>query len=220
MTNEDIADGNTSTVVVYGVVSDISTTSYIPNEIMYLSDTTPGDMSYIPPDILSSVGYALTSETSGSFMVNINNLINIPIIYGFLQGQTTGSYALISGTPTIIANYANTNSLVVEVNAVAGSIKPLNSGIFIMNFTFSGATDVERQSIDIELYDQTSSTALYTYTLPTGRDLDNGKIAISFQVPGNIIDSAADLVIRFISDANMNLTITQCNFSINSLHIR
>ena len=214
----DILSGDEGFLVWSGPLKLFNTSAFPTGTPIYLSDTVPGGWVTTPPAIATQLGGVLDSGLLGKFQVSLRRNINLPNTIGFLQGILISPIS-VTATPLVIKGYAVSGGLVMDTDSTLGRINTAHAGTYRANFSFSGTTSLDKQTLFWELYDLTHDVLLYTYYHPFNADLTaQGHISASFNFPFNI-DEPTILQMRVKADGIFDVGIDNINFDIASVRI-
>jgi len=215
----DIPNGTSGYITVSGTVHHTDTSGYPAGVPMYLSDTIPGGLTAIPPDIVTQVGGVLIADPlDGNLQVSIINTITNTPIHGSFQFTTVP--VAITATPTEFNNFIDTHSIAMDISSGNSFLIPVN-GRYEVNFIVSMSNITASSSghiIFIEVYNKTTATVQYTYNMVVGRS--DTVASCSFQIPLPFL-IGDDIVLRYRSNTAVGSAVVLDGLSvyINSRHL-
>jgi len=215
----DIAHGSKGIITTGGIIHDLNTSTTTLGVPLYLSAIDAGDWVETAPDIASQIGGALVQDASiGELFVKIRNNIVIPNVIGLLQKQATGGIYNLAAIAQNIENYATDGNVGVIVDLPNGTITvPVDGfygGSFSTTLSFTSASST--RTVHAEIYNITTATVVSTYTYNVPRDATEA----SFSFTSKFIGSANDVyVMRFRSDPNMTVTLTDVSMDLSSIRL-
>lgn len=215
----DIPNATKGAITTFGIVGGIDTSTLPVGTPLYLSPTTPGAFTDIPPDIASQVGGAITSDAQGQLFVTIENHINTPAVIGVMENQTLGndSYSITS-TPQAIINYNTSGNIVIGVDALAGTVTVPKDGFYRVSFnaSISFSSDNNTNSISFDIYDKTAATTVKSFSTNIPKDATEDSVSFS---PAMLLTEGHEYQI-VMSGSNMDITLDEVSYDITSQHIR
>ena len=219
----DIPNLTEGAVITFGELENVDTSGVAVGVPLYLSDTIPGAWTETPPDIVSQLGGALTQDVAtGRLFVSIDNNQTLPNVLGILQGQLDTGLGVgvynVNVVPQNISDYAVDSSVGMTTNATNGTITIPVSGFYDGSFTASleFASSTSTRVIDIDIYDITTATTLFSFPYNLPRDTLTGGISFSSKFQATAGD---EFVMRISSVPNITVTITDIDMDISSVRI-
>ena len=223
MTTHEMVANAEGVITKSGSINDIDTSSLSIGVPIYLSATEAGGFTETPPDILTQLGGVLVQDALvGSFQVEIENAINLPVAVGALGRGTTDVFPL-NGTPTNIDNFEEGDGVINTVIPASGVITIANAGWHEFTFSMSGSVNDEEEDIYFELYDATNNDVIGSRRENTGRSSTPADVAFSpdFTTLIDVPASNTDIIIRAYTDGtSLNMTVDSMQFYSKSIHIR
>ena len=217
LTVEEIPVDGESIVVSGGHVPNIDT-SLLSLATIFLSDTAAGEVVHTPPDIASALGTVQEVGASGAFFVKIDNLITYPPSHGYMRGQNTPLYTLLTGVKQDVADFIEIETIILTGNKLTGELTGSLGGSYTIDFTavatFPSLTST--RTIFFEVYNVTQDVIEGAFPKNIPRDATTD--GVSFTAPVQLL--AADTYkIRVYADVDINLTLTNCAFMLTSRHL-
>ena len=216
-TVEEIPIDGESFVVSGGHVPNIDT-SLLSLSTIFLSDTAAGEVVHTPPDIASALGTVQVVGANGSFFVKIDNLITYPASHGYLRGQNTPLYELLTGVKQDVADFTEIETIILTGNALTGELTGSLGGSYVIDFTAIATFTslISTRTIFFEVYNVTQDRIEGAYPKNIPRDATTD--GVSFTAPVQLL--AADTYkIRVYADVDIDLTLTNCAFMLTSRHL-
>ena len=197
LTMEDIPNGAVGYITDFGPLTGIDTSALTPGIPIYLSDTVAGGLTSVEPKLGTQVGgITVQGSLDGEIFVSLINNISLPTIGAFFQN--TATTINIQATPTEFNNFTSSEFFLIDITS-GNSFKVPYEGTYTGTFTvsMSGITAATAgHIIDIEVYNKTTTTVLYTYKMLVGR---NDTVAsASFSAPISLAVND-DISIRYSS---------------------
>jgi len=216
-TVEEIPIDGESIVVSGGHVPNIDT-SLLSLATIFLSDTAAGEVVHTPPDIASALGTVQEVGASGAFFVKIDNLITYPASHGYLRGQNTPLYQLLTGVKQDIANFIDIETIILTGNKLTGELTGSLGGSYVIDFTaiatFPSLTST--RTLFFEVYNVTQDIIEGAFPKNIPRDATTD--GVSFTAPVQLL--AADTYkIRVYADVDIDISLTNCAFMLTSRHL-
>ncbi len=224
ITTMDIADGAKGLVTTFGNVNGLNTNGITTDVLVYLSDVVAGGLTTTAPNIATVIGSVLVADlTAGVLGVRVASNIALPTIFAGIKGATVPtSLPADLGTPTSITNYSDSTEVVMTSDTAAGTIDCSVDGTYRANISVDIAFDNVGGAGKQEIY-----LAVRNVTLNTIIDEIKGfilKDAETYSFSSNgLVDLVAGYVYRLELRSEIaltNLTFTQSNFDLESVHIR
>ncbi len=220
----DIPAGGTGFITTFGNVHNLNTNGVPTDSLVYLSDVVAGGLTTVAPDIATVVGSVLVADlTQGVFGVRIRSNIALPTIFAGIKSATSPTSLpanLGAGTP--ITNYIDYISAVMTYDATAGEIDCSVDGTYRTNIAVDLVFDNVAAGGKKEIY-----LGVRNVTTNTLIDEIRGfilKDAETYSFSSNaLVDLVAGQSYRLELRSEIalsNLTFSQSNFDLESVHIR
>lgn len=189
------------------------------DDTVYLSDTVPGGMTNISPDIACVLGVKLTGD---KMQVNIENHKTLPIAIGWLTGISATYDLVADGSWTPLVSWDADDSIYMTVDAAAGTVELPSTGVFRVSVTFSAtftADGKDSRTFRMDLFDTFDNTELAAFSYPM--PLDTASITGTFTAPfRSVANHTLQLRIGTELEDVDGVTFSNINFSVESIQIR
>lgn len=183
ITGEDIANNSTGEVVVFGGVTDLDTSSYVEDTILYVSSTIAGDFTdtkpAYPSHVVTCALITVSHPTSGSIMVRITKNGHMPDV-----GTAQGDIAVYDGSAWQKLAIGTDGQVLGSDGTTAAWETPIST----IAEMFSGWED---ESLCTSTYDWTART---TTISGTSKLYYRGSQIWDLAVDGDFVTSAHDAV--------------------------
>ena len=208
----------------YGTVRGLNTSSLTLNARLYLSESVPGAVTMVAPDIATFIGFATSIDaTNGSIYVAPTGNIALPTIFAGLKVANSPTSLLGNlGVSASIDDYSTASSVVMSTNAVTGELTCVVTGTYRVNIAFDLAFDNVAGAGKKEIYLGVRNTTTDTLIEEIKGFILKDAETYSFSA-NSLVDLAAnsDYALELRSEiALTNLEFTQSNFDLESVHIR
>jgi len=214
----DIPNGQTGLLTIYGHIT-MNTLGLLAGVPLYVSDTIPGGLTDVPPDIASQVGGALVIDASiGVLEVVIRSNVALPNILGLLQNPAGSGVYNLTSTPQVIDDYLFEGSVAMTVDKVSGTIITPVEGFYNGSFTASGtfSSSAQTRTLYVEIFESTVDGVIFTFPFNVPRDATTGGVNFNAKfiaAPGKTYS------MRISSIPNMTITIDNVSMDIESVRI-
>lgn len=213
----DIADGAEGFLTTHGSVGDLATGGHPEGQPLYLSDTIAGAYTATPPQIVTQIGGVLVADaTDGFLFVSIINNLVLPTVIGFMHLGLVPT--TIDGTFRPIVSYADEHSHLLPVDAAAGTITVVDTGIYRVTATVNIRHDDTGNDTGIailSLFDGTINVLEMQFNVSKNQIGTNLSMNIPF-----LGDAAISYSLRISSTIDLtNVTDAASSFDIKSEHI-
>ncbi len=224
VTTMSIADGATGLATTFGNVNGLNTEGMATDVLVYLSDITPGGMTTVAPDIVTVVGSILRADlTAGVLGVRIRSNVALPTIFAGIKGATVPtSLPANLNTITEIVSYTGGIGVVMAFDPNAGTLFCANNGTYRANISFDLAFDNigagGKKEIYLGIRDITDDLLLEELKGFVLKDAETYSFSAN-----SLVDLAAgnEYGLELRSEVALtNLTFSQANFDLESVHIR
>ena len=223
----DIAAGTEGYVTIEGNVGDIPTNqggeTWAVGNTLFLSATTPGELTNVQPPISSVVGSLLTNNgTIGNIYAKPRSLNALPTIGGWMKEVVQSITP--TATPATIDNFTDTSiSAGISVDGLTGKYLFHHKGTYEIAVSLSMANLTAQNNgsvIGISFYNITQGIELFKYNIIVGR---NDTVASGTMITQDDFASNDELVARYSlvsGNVGTNVSITNISFIVKSILIR
>lgn len=216
LATHDIPNNTVGYICNHGGVHDFDTTAWAAGDTLYLSDTTPGGMTNVPPPIVTRIGSVRISNVlTGTVYVGIQNAIIVPTLFGQLYDKAatmnlTTSYQDITG-------YTNIDLITLAGSETAGTLTVPNTGKFRLTFSTSMTvpSKATARSLIIRLYDVTAAAEVVHSNIAIGKD--STAVSRSFSPPFNAIAGHVYKMQINASEAITGVSFDDVSFDLQSI---
>ena len=217
MATHNIPNGAIGIVTAFGAVNDVDTSLMVIGNPIYLSDTVPGGLTQVIPDIATVIGTpTIIDAATGSILVRLRSNVSLPIGVAILQGNA-GTF---DTTPTFqtITGYTTLNNKIIGADPAGGVVTAPLAGFYRVGFlcTVSFAGLSSTRQLEFRVLNQITA-AEFTVIVPIARDI--AQVTCSMSVP---VEAAANdtFVMQIASpDTIGGVTFDAVGFSIESINL-
>ncbi len=224
VTTMDIPAGTTGYCAYIGEVDSVDTSGFTAGEVLFVSATTPGELTNVEPAISSPVGIVLTSQVDGSIFIGQKEVNNPTAVGQNLSTATTDQD--LSTTPAPLEGFLETAGLEIGVTistpvGVGGDrrciISPAtsqHSGFYSFTATITGSNSSNRVLV-AELYINGSATGIVSYLDTTQGTIDEGNLIFARTFIEDQISETDELELYFYTkDGNTTFTNSVVMFNV------
>jgi len=227
----DILENSYGMVTTFGEVSgltlaDLAETGITlsKGDILYVSALEAGKYTNVAPDRATRIGTVFNAVVgAGVIFVNPEANISLPTIFAGLNGATAPtSLPAGLGTYTPITAYGTPLMVAMVADEVAGTITTPVTGIYRPNISLDLAFDNVGGAGKKEIYLVVRNTTDNTVVSEVKGFILKDAETYSFS-GGSLTELTANKAYRLELRSELeltNLTFSQCNFDITSVHIR
>ena len=148
-------DGGVGLVTTSGRVNGIDTAGVAVNGTLYLG--TLGDLTGIPPEISTVVGYVVKAQsiagaTDGIIYVAPRSIVSLPNVVAFMNRSLPAPSITLTATPNIISGFDANDSggIIMDHEPLTGIITAPASGIYDMTIDFAtNYTDINQNVLHL-----------------------------------------------------------------------
>lgn len=226
---DDITVGSIGYITRLGNVGGLNTVAFLEGDVLFLSDTTPGELVGVPPGIVTAVAIVVVVDAVDGMIVVGPQPVADPTAIAQASTDNPQFEMLITTTPTPLVGYSETSfaeNMTVISTAVSTSfraeITPLDSRFtgfyeFTGNLTLSGIS--ANVIIVIELYINQVASTIISSIDASQASVDTGSTIVT-AITEELIDETEELELYiYTTSGTADVTIANIIFNAKRLGI-
>lgn len=218
----DLPDGEVGYIITFGVAREADLTGYNVDDTLFLSDTIPGGITTVAPDLVTVIGQVADNTANGTALVNIQNHKAIPTTIGIMKGLDTIYTLPDTGAKTTLVGFLGSGGILTPVDPATGEITIPYSGTHRVSVSFSltfTADGKDARNLHLELFNDDESVT-ESFQWPIAPDIS--AISGAFNPP-EVFSSGDIIKFRMWNDGEDDiggLQFQNIAIDIVSIHLR